>query len=66
MSAYNSLRDGQDIPDVGLQVHVTVIPKDSKDPAQFASYRPISLLNVDLKIFTKILANRLLPHMPFS
>lgn len=36
-----------------------VIPKPNKDPELCASYRQISLLNVDAKIITKILANRL-------
>lgn len=40
VSAYNSLRD---VPDVGLQAHVMVIPKEGKDPAQCVSYRTISL-----------------------
>lgn len=63
VSAFNSLRDDHTIPDLTLQVHVTVIPKEGKDPAQCASYCLISLLNVEQKIFIKILANRLLPHI---
>lgn len=38
---------------------IEVIPKSNKDPELCASYRPISLLNVDAKIITKILANLL-------
>lgn len=38
---------------------VVVIPKPGKDPELCLSYRPISLLNVDAKILTKILANGL-------
>lgn len=47
-----------------LEAHITVIPKTDRDPTQAANYRPISLLNVDIKIFSKILANRLLPLLP--
>ena len=37
--------------------------RDSRD--QCGAYQPIALLNTDPKIFTKILATRLLPHMPY-
>lgn len=42
-----------------------LIPQPGKDLQQSASYRPISLLNYDLKILTKILATRLIKVLPF-
>lgn len=38
---------------------ITVIQKERKDPLQCTSYRPISLLCVDYKILTSILATRI-------
>ncbi|KAJ1145803.1 hypothetical protein NDU88_012087 [Pleurodeles waltl] len=47
-----------------LDATIAVIPKPVKDPEECASYRPISLLNIDAKLFTGILAHRLNYYMP--
>lgn len=47
-----------------LRAFISLIPKEGKGPAQCGSYHPIALLNTDLKLFAKILPNRLLPHLP--
>lgn len=44
--------------------YLTLIPKPGKDHSLPSNYRPIALLNADLKIFTKLLANRLNNFMP--
>lgn len=38
---------------------MTVIPKPDKDPGEVSNYRPISLINNDLKVMTKIMADHL-------
>ncbi len=41
------------------QAHITVLLKPDKDALDCSSYRPISLLNVDFKILSKVLSSRI-------
>ena len=43
---------------------ITLIEKEGKDPLYVENWRPLSLLNVDVKIFSKILATRLEKVLP--
>lgn len=51
------------LPPTLTQATVTVLHKKGKDELNVGSYRPISLLNIDYKIYAKILACRLNPLM---
>uniref|UniRef100_A0A8C5M362 Reverse transcriptase domain-containing protein n=1 Tax=Leptobrachium leishanense TaxID=445787 RepID=A0A8C5M362_9ANUR len=61
---FNALLTGRELHPHTLSATIVVIPKAGKDPLSCASYRPISLLNSDLKIFATILARHLHPVVP--
>jgi hypothetical protein len=42
---------------------ITLIPKPHKDPTKIEKFRPISLMNIDAKIFNKILPNLIEEHI---
>lgn len=56
---YKQAQSDGDLPPTLTEAVITVIYKKGKDPQEVGSYRPISLLNTDGKLYAKILANRL-------
>lgn len=63
LQIFNSLSKPQDVPNSFSQAQITVLPKPNKDVTEtrHASYRPIFLLNLDVKLLAKILVNHLRP-----
>uniref|UniRef100_A0A8C4S006 Reverse transcriptase domain-containing protein n=1 Tax=Erpetoichthys calabaricus TaxID=27687 RepID=A0A8C4S006_ERPCA len=64
LATFTEARDNQILPQTFRQALITVFPKQNKDLLQCASYRPISLLNNDVKILSKILARRMEKVLP--
>uniref|UniRef100_A0A8C5PGR8 Reverse transcriptase domain-containing protein n=1 Tax=Leptobrachium leishanense TaxID=445787 RepID=A0A8C5PGR8_9ANUR len=58
---FNEARGGKSFPAESLLASMVLIPKPGKDPE--GNYRPISLLNTDIKVLAKILALRLDPYL---
>ena len=61
---YNESYANLMLPSTLTQATISLILKKNKDPLDCASYRPISLLNVDFKLLSKLLALHLDPILP--
>uniref|UniRef100_A0A670IDL4 Reverse transcriptase domain-containing protein n=1 Tax=Podarcis muralis TaxID=64176 RepID=A0A670IDL4_PODMU len=59
MEVCNQIMGGGRAPETWKEAFITLIPKVETEKTQLRNYRPISLLNVDYKIFADILASRL-------
>lgn len=56
---FNTITKGEPLDRHLISAFISVIPKPNKDQGEVGNYRPISLINNDMKILTKILANRM-------
>lgn len=61
---YNHAYATGKLPDSLELALITVLPKPGKDLNLCSSYRPISILSTDYKIFSKMLSLRLEKHIP--
>uniref|UniRef100_A0A803TW33 Reverse transcriptase domain-containing protein n=1 Tax=Anolis carolinensis TaxID=28377 RepID=A0A803TW33_ANOCA len=55
----NGILNQEKIPETWKEANITIIHKEGSDPVNVKNYRPISLLNIDYKIFTSILSERM-------
>lgn len=64
LDAFNESLEKGSLPATFYQASICLLQKKGKDPLEPASYRPVSLLNVDNKILAKIMATRLEKVLP--
>lgn len=62
---YSNILKGDLFPEEMLFANMSLIPKPNKDHTLPQNYSPISVINNDLKIFCRLLANRLAIIIPF-
>lgn len=59
LKLFREIKRDEVLPNTFTEVSITLIPKPDKNPTTKQNCRAISLMNIDIKIFNKLLANRM-------
>ena len=63
LKLFQNIAEGGTLPNSFYEATITLIPKPDKDVTKKEIYRPISLMNIHVKILNKIRSNRIQQHI---